>query len=393
MTVEVAEAILREQKTAVFLANRSLRVDAIVDPSGLFAGTTLARPGMALLDLLPELVGSEQTLAHLDRQASARWELDFVNRSGANGVTTYWKLVALPRSVSGHREEGLLLLVQDISELGETHQRLTQHYNELLLVQRELAQKNLELAAANAELRGLSEMKSVFVSVAAHELRNPLSVILGYADILLEQATGSLTAGQRDNLEIVKRSSLHLLEITNGLLDLARIDLGRLDLFLHPLALESLIQAVVREFRPQLDAAGQRIGVSIAPDLPYALADEARAFQIIRNLVSNAHKYTSPGGAVHISLGLAGTPDELLVAIEDTGVGIPVDDQTKLFSRFFRASNAAQTGAAGAGLGLHITRLLVELHGGRIWLDSCVGKGTSVFVTFPVADTADDHER
>ena len=173
---------------------------------------------------------------------------------------------------------------------------MTQNYNELLLLQRKLAHKNLQLAAANAELRGLTEMKSVFVSVAAHELRNPLAVIQGYADMLLGDRAEDLTARQRDGLEIVKRSSLHLLEITNNLLDLARIELGRVDLLLQPLELERLIWAVVREFQPRLDAAGQQVEVRVDPGLPLALCDETRAGQILRNIVSNAHKYTPPMG-------------------------------------------------------------------------------------------------
>ncbi len=387
---DVADVILRDRRIAYLLVTRSLHIEHVYDPFGLFDENSLARAGAPLVELLPELVGSEHTLVQLDRSPTSRWELDFVNRDGPNGHTAYWKLVALPRLAPSLRADGLILLVEDVSELGVIHQQLMQDYNELLLLERELAQKNLQLAAANAELRGLAEMKSVFVSVAAHELRNPLSTILGYTDVLLDDVAGGLTSGQRDNLEIVKRSSLHLLEITNNLLDLTRLELGRLDLFLQPMALGPLLRAVVREFQPHVDAASQRIATAIKPDLPFALADEARAFQILRNVVSNAHKYTPPGGRIYISLGLAATPDELVVTVKDTGVGIPAADQPKLFSRFFRASNANQTGAAGTGLGLHITRLLVELHGGRIWFESSVGEGTVVFVTFPIADDSDD---
>jgi signal transduction histidine kinase len=382
----ITEAILRDRQMAYLLVDQCLQIDEIYDPFGLFAGNGWARPGARVIDLVPELIGSEDTLSHVNQARSSRWELDFVNRTTPAGDTAYWKLIALPRPSGASEANGLILLVEDVSELGTTHQHLMQNYNRLLLVQRELAETNLQLAAANAELRNLAEMKSVFVSVAAHELRNPLATILGYADIVLEGTSGSLTAKQREALEIVKHSSIHLLEITNNLLDLARIELGRMDLFLQPLALGPLIRAVVRELQPQLDARTLHVQLSIAPDLPFALADETRAYQILRNLASNAHKYTPPGGDIQISLGMSDIPDELLVVVKDTGVGIPAEDQSKLFSRFFRASNARQTGAAGTGLGLHITRLLVELHGGRIWFESSVGAGTAMYVSFPVAD-------
>ena len=381
----VADAILRDRRISYLLVDRSLRIEEVHDPIGLWSDSDFALPGAPLLDVIPELIGCEETLNQLDLEPDSRMELDLVNRPGPDGVTAYWRMVALPRP-HGLGEGGVIFLVEDVSEPGALQQHLMQNYNELLLLQRELAHKNLQLAAANAELHGLTEMKSVFVSVAAHELRNPLAVIQGYADMLLSDQSEDLTARQRDGLEIVKRSSVHLLEITNNLLDLARIELGRVDLLLQPLELDRLIWAVVREFQPRLDAAGQQVDVRVDPGLPLALCDETRAGQILRNILSNAHKYTLPNGQIGIHLGWSDRPFELLVTISDTGVGIPEDDQPKLFSRFFRARNVAQTGVAGTGLGLHITRLLVELYGGRVWFESRVHQGTKFYITFPVAE-------
>ena len=387
---DVAEFILRDRRIAYLLVDRSLRIKEVHDAIGLWADSNLAQPGASLVDLVPELVGSEEILYQLEQEPDSRLELDLVNRSGPDGSTTYWKLVALPRQSGPLGAAGLIFLAEDVSELGIQHQYIMQNYNELLLLQRELARKNLQLAAANAELQNLAEMKSVFVSVAAHELRNPLAVIHGYADMLLGDPAGDLTARQQDGLEIVKRSSVHLLEITNNLLDLARIELGRVDLLLQPLELERLIRVVVREFQPRLDVAGQQVDVRVDPGLPLVLCDETRACQILRNIVSNAHKYMPPNGKIGIHLGPADNPHELLVAISDTGVGIPMEDQSKLFSRFFRARNASDTGASGTGLGLHITRLLVELHGGRVWFESKISQGTTFYITFQVAgDLAD----
>ena len=382
----VGEVILQDLKIAYLLVDRRLQIDEVHDPIGIWTDSVLARPGVPLVDLIPELVGSEDSLGHLESLPGARLELDLVNRARPDGGTAYWRMVALPRLVQDSEAEGLIFLVEDVSEPGVVQQRLMQSYNELLLLQRELAHKNLELAAANMDLNRLTETQSVFVSVAAHELRNPLSVILGYAGILLTDPREDLSLNQRDSVEIIRRSSIQLLEITNNLLDLARMELGRVDLLLQPLSLERLISGVVREFRPQIASASQTLDVLVEPGLPLALCDESRAFQIVRNIVSNAHKYTQPGGQIGIQLGRADQEHELLITISDTGVGIPVEDQSKLFDRFFRASNASVTGAAGTGLGLSITRQLVELHGGRIWFESQVGRGTTFFVAFPIAE-------
>ena len=161
--------ILRDRRIAYLLVDGSLRIEEVHDPIGLWADSDLARPGAPLLDLIPELVGCEEILDHLDLEPDSRMELDLVNRPGPDGITAYWRMVALPRPHGLGEAEGLIFLVEDVSEPGALQQHLMQNYNELLLLQRELAHKNLQLAAANAELRGLTEMKSVFVSVAAHE--------------------------------------------------------------------------------------------------------------------------------------------------------------------------------------------------------------------------------
>jgi signal transduction histidine kinase len=235
-------------------------------------------------------------------------------------------------------------------------------------------------------LQRLDEMKSMFVSVAAHELRTPLASISGYVEMLLDEEVGSLTNDQREYLDIVQGSAHRLLTITNNLLDVTRMEAGRIELVLQPTELPALVEAVVAEFEPQLEAKAQRLTLRASPDLPLALCDEMRAAQIIGNLLSNASKYTHQGGLITISVTRAEEEGFLRVSVKDNGVGIAVEDQVKLFSRFFRAEKAGVTQASGAGLGLFITRSLVELHGGRIWFGSQPDKGSTFHVTFPMAD-------
>ncbi len=248
-----------------------------------------------------------------------------------------------------------------------------------------LTRKNRELAAANAELRRLDETRTAFISTAAHELRSPLASISGYVEMLLAEDFGPLNEAQRERLEIVQRSANRLLHTTDTLLDLTRIEGGRIELTLQPRDLAALVEAAIAEFGPQMEAKDQRLVWQAAPDLPGALCDEERAEQIIDNLLSNASKYTSSGGQITVSLAPAEMKGFLELSVTDTGVGIPAEDQNRLFSRFFRGEGAQRMGARGTGLGLYITKALVQLHGGRIWFESARDEGSTFHVTFPVA--------
>jgi signal transduction histidine kinase len=249
-----------------------------------------------------------------------------------------------------------------------------------------LRQRNLELAAANAELQRLDDLKSQFVSVAAHELRNPLTAILGYVEMLLDEDFGPLLDEQRHFVGVVHGAGRRLLAITNDLLDVTRIEAGRIELTLRPADLGALVRRVVAEYDLQRQAKGQQLDLHVGAELPAALCDETRASQVVGNLVSNAIKYTGEGGQIAVRVDRAEDEGFLQVSVADTGMGISAEDQAKLFSRFFRTEGARTSGTGGTGLGLYVTRSLVELHGGRIWLESEVGRGSRFYVTFAVAD-------
>jgi signal transduction histidine kinase len=222
--------------------------------------------------------------------------------------------------------------------------------------------------------------------MAAHELRTPLAIMRGYADMLLEEALGAINSSQRESLLTLRRGADRLLEVVNNLLDLTRLEAGRMELVMQPQDLAALVQAAAREFRPLFETACQRFDVAVAPDLPAVLADETRVFQILSNLLSNASKYTPAGGLIELRACLAESPDELEVFVRDTGVGIPADEQDRLGSLFFRARTANQVDARGVGLGLYITNSLVQLHGGRLWFESQEGVGSTFHATFLLAN-------
>jgi signal transduction histidine kinase len=386
MDPAISQSILQDRRIAYAVTDRSLKVVEIEDTAGMLSRNHTASLGRSLLKLVPELLGSEGVLADILDENLPRFELDWINRETEAGRTVYLAMVDLPYRDERGQIAGLIHVVEDVTEIGTLRQRLTQQRNELRLLQRQLAHQNLELAAANAELRRLDEMKTMFVSVAAHELRTPLTSIKGYTEVLMDEDVGPLNSVQQQYLQILEGAAERLLHITNSLLDVTRIETGRMELVLEPTNLQGLVEGVIAEHRPHVEAKAQRLELHIAPDLPPALSDRTRAVQIVDNLISNATKYTPRGGAITVRLAPAAEAGFLQVSISDDGLGIAKEEQSKLFGRFFRAGSAAEAQAGGTGLGLYITRSLVEQHGGRIWFESELTKGSTFHVTFPIAD-------
>jgi signal transduction histidine kinase len=386
MPSSVAELILQDRLVTYAITDRSLTVVEVggADPVVGISGQEWV--GHSLLEMVPELLGSEPVLADLLDGTLPRFELDWVNRELPDGRPAYLITIDLPHRDASGRITGLIHINEDWTDTGRLQQELAQDRNEQRLLREQLARQNLEVAAANAELRRLDSLKSQFVSVAAHELRTPLSAILGYVEMLLDGDLGHLTRQQRESLEIVERSANRLMAITRNLLDLTRIEAGTILLSLRSVDLGALLRAVVEEYEPELAARDHRVNLELPRDLPPALCDEGRAARIVGNLLSNAAKYTLPGGIISVRLGRDEQEGFLRVSVSDEGPGISLEDQEQLFTRFYRGESARKSGEPGTGLGLSIARSLIELHGGRIWLESQPGAGSTFIVTLPVAD-------
>lgn len=387
---QIAHYLISQHKVAYAITDRELRVNEWGGDVRLFPFHADDYTGITLYDLAPELVGVETELNAVLTGAAPDVRMPYVNRGAPGGAVHYLNLVNLPQRNSHKSITGILHLVEDMTELGRLEQQLVQQRNELSLLNERIASRNLQLAAANAELRQLDQVKSRFISVAAHELRNPLASILGYLEILQEDHE-TLTADQQQCVNVIQRSSLRLLAITNNLLDLTRIEAGRIELDLERINLLTLVEHAATELQPRISAKKQTLILDASPSLPMAFCDETRSQQILVNLISNAVKYTPEQGSITVRLR---TPDDghfIEVAVSDTGIGIAKEEQDKIFHSFFRASNVHLSGESGTGLGLNVAQSLAELQGGRVWFESELNQGSTFYVSFPVDDS--EHEQ
>jgi signal transduction histidine kinase len=250
----------------------------------------------------------------------------------------------------------------------------------------------IENARLYQQAQAANQAKTEFMSVASHELKIPMTSIKGYAKLLTLGAAGDLTQQQNDFLNIISANVDRMDRLVADLLDVSRIEAGRLRLEPHQVDLHEVIETVIESVKAEVEARQLTLEVEAPPILPPIWGDRGRIIQILTNLVSNAYKYTPDGGQIHIAInGHTGStsPDQLTVSVRDTGVGISPEDQKKLFTKFFRADDPRVRDVPGTGLGLSITKSLVEIHGGEIWFRSVPDRGTTFTFTLPIAPAGD----
>lgn len=226
--------------------------------------------------------------------------------------------------------------------------------------------------------------KSEFVSTVSHELRTPMTSVKGYADLLLMGAAGSLSEMQRNFLTTIKNNADRLTALVNDLLDISRIETGRIQLEFKAIAIEPLIQQVVTTLFPKAREKDIQLRFIVSPPLPKVWADPDRLIQVVTNLAGNAYKYTPTGGQV--SLYAYVRKGIMHVAVADTGIGISPENQKKIFERFYRVDDPLVQEVSGTGLGLAIAGSLAQAMGGQIWVESEPGEGSIFTFTVPLAD-------
>jgi signal transduction histidine kinase len=239
---------------------------------------------------------------------------------------------------------------------------------------------NDELRRLYSELEATSRHKSEFLANMSHELRTPLNAIIGFSQVLREEMFGEVNEKQAEYLDDIISSGNHLLSLINDILDLTKVEAGQIALEVRPFSLREALERGVVMVRERATDDGVQVELIADPEVDVVEGDERRIKQVIFNLLSNAVKFTPAGGAVDVSASRVN--GEVRISVADTGSGIAPEDHQRIFEEF------QQTGAGleqreGTGLGLALSKRLVELHGGRIWLESELGKGSTFVFTLP----------
>jgi two-component system phosphate regulon sensor histidine kinase PhoR len=229
----------------------------------------------------------------------------------------------------------------------------------------------------------LEEMKVDFVSMAAHELRTPLTAIRGYTSLLQMHYATQLDAPAKELLTRLLVSTTNLTNLIDNLLSVSRIERNNLTVETKPIDLSIIAKDIFLSFEQQAQTKKQHFNLNIPDKLPLVMADPFRIGQVFINLISNALNYTPEAGAIIVSI--FNKASYIEVSVQDTGEGIPKDALPRLFTKFFRVSGSLEQGSKGTGLGLYITKSIVELHKGKIWAESTVGKGSTFTFTIPTA--------
>jgi signal transduction histidine kinase len=238
-----------------------------------------------------------------------------------------------------------------------------------------------ELEQKSRELEAASRHKSEFLANMSHELRTPLNAVLGYAELIQDGIYGEVPAKMGDVLERIQQNGRHLLGLINAVLDLSKIEAGQLTLSPADYSVRELALGVISATEALAAEKQLALEVDVPADLPQGFGDERRLTQVLLNLVGNAIKFTEAGS---IRIRARVENGSFLVAVSDTGVGIAPDDRDRVFEEFQQVDSSSTRRTGGTGLGLAIAKRIVELHGGRIWVESTPGQGSTFAFTLPL---------
>ncbi|HBL12272.1 MAG TPA: hypothetical protein DD379_12860 [Cyanobacteria bacterium UBA11162] len=325
--------------------------------------------GRSFFDFINEANRQQVSSSLIDSRHQSqvqRWELQLTTKSGQ------YLWVYMSTSVALDENESMLWacsLVYDITERKQAEERL-----------RESSER---ISLANAELARATRLKDEFLASMSHELRTPLNAILGLSEALQEEVYGELTDRQRRSLQTIEQSGKHLLDLINDILDLSKIESGKMMLQITPVSVEHLCESSLTFVKQQAHQKNIRIYSKIGESIGDIKVDERRIRQVLVNLLSNAVKFTPEGGMVCLDIEADADAEIVKFSVIDTGIGIAPENINKLFKPFVQLDSTLSRRYAGTGLGLSLVRRIVELHGGSIALESEVGKGSHFTVILP----------
>ncbi|MEO8566923.1 MAG: ATP-binding protein [Betaproteobacteria bacterium] len=303
------------------------------------------------------------------------------------GFVISWSFILPVREAQGFLDKvaagdfGARINVPNRDEFGMLAERMNHMSGELQRFDAEQRRAAAELGRLNQELAQTSKAKSEFLANMSHELRTPMNAILGFTEMLIDGLYGEVPPQLKEPLTDIQLNGRHLLRLINDVLDLSKIEAGRMELALGDYSVREIVDIVHVSLRSLAAEKGLEFAISVPDDIPVAYGDNGRLTQCLMNLAGNAIKFTREG-RVEIGVELVG--DDLVFRINDTGIGIPQDELDNVFTEFRQVDAAVTREYGGTGLGLSITKRFVEMHGGRIWVESEVGKGCSFFFAVPL---------
>jgi len=264
-----------------------------------------------------------------------------------------------------------------IGALRDSNEKLEDYSRTL---EQRVEDRTAELTHAKSEAEGANRAKSEFLANMSHELRTPLNAILGYTELVLDGIYGDVPEKIQEVTTRVQQSGEHLLGLINDVLDLSKIEAGHLTLSIGDYTIQEVVENVFTALQSLAREKNLALNVSLSPDLPTGKGDPNRLTQVLLNLVGNAIKFTEMGS---IDIKVAEEDGPFVVSVSDTGPGISEADQQKIFGEFHQADGSSSRKKGGTGLGLAISKKIIEMHGGRIWVESCLGKGSTFWFMVP----------
>jgi signal transduction histidine kinase len=309
------------------------------------------------------------------------------------GFVISWSFILPIREAQGFLDRvaagrfGGQIQVANRDELGTLVDRMNHMSRELHRFDVEQRQAAAELGRLNLELAETSKAKSEFLANMSHELRTPMNAILGFTEMVLDGLYGDVPPKLREPLADIDVNGRHLLRLINDVLDLSKIEAGRMQLALTDYSVREVVDVVYASLRSLAAEKGLAFVVDVPDNLPVAHGDSGRITQCLMNLAGNAIKFTREG---KVEIGVAQAGNELVYRVSDTGIGIPKDELENVFKEFRQVDATVTREYGGTGLGLSITKKFVEMHGGRIWVESEIGKGSTFAFAVPLRTKGDD---